>query len=188
MRLVIIVLVFLIGKVPSPPVETIEVQPYIGISEKYTKGVVEELLKVHPKVVVNKAIVLPRWCKVNGRYRSDSLLKHLESIVQKGHVIVGITISDITAPVRKVKDWGVFGYGRISGAAAVASSFRLNKSNKIEQLYKVVVHELGHTRGLRHCSDPICIMADAKGKNNLDKGEKFCTNCAKHLRLKGWKL
>jgi len=167
---------------------TIELQPYEGISEVYVQEVYKNLMKIYPNVVINKPIKLPKSGYVNGRYRSDTLLKYLRRSVTLGNKIIGITDKDITCPYHNVKDWGVFGYGDMPGTACVASPFRLNKSNKAEQLSKTVMHELGHTFGLTHCPTIGCIMSDAKGKNNIDNEKSFCKKCRDYLLPKNWTL
>lgn len=186
LTLVWILLVSNVQKVNQ--IKTIEVQPYVGMSDEYVKVVEKQLRAVYPKVIVNTPINYPVSAKVNGRYRSDSLLKYLRKHVTIGNKIIGLTDKDITCPHHNSKDWGVFGYGDMPGIACVASSFRLNKSNKAEQLSKTVIHELGHTFGLNHCPTTGCIMSDAKGKNNIDKEKSFCKKCRDYLLTKNWTL
>jgi archaemetzincin len=76
------------------------------------------------------------------------------------------------------------GLGYRPGNACVASSFRLNTKNKNEQFYKIAIHELGHTQGLKHCPDKTCFMRDAEGKNPTNEEKDFCQNCKKVLRSK----
>ena len=85
-------------------------------------------------------------------------------------------------------DFGVMGLGYRPGNACVASTFRLNAENKSEQFYKVAIHELGHTQGLKHCPDKTCFMRDAEGKNPTNEEKDFCQNCKKVLRSKHWKI
>jgi len=167
---------------------TVELQPYEGLSEVYVQEVYKNLIKMYPKVVINKPIKLPKSASVGGRYRSDTLLKYLRSSVMPGNKIIGLTDKDITCQHRGSNDWGVFGYGDMPGSACVASPYRLNKANKANQLYKTAVHELGHNFGLNHCPNAGCIMADAKGKNNIDNENSFCSKCSAHLTTRQWTL
>lgn len=54
-------------------------------------------------------------------------------------------------------------------------------------MYKVLVHEIGHTEGLDHCPEKTCLMRDAEGGNPLDEETDFCERCKAHLQRKGWK-
>ncbi|MBD8347687.1 matrixin family metalloprotease [Dysgonomonas sp. HGC4] len=64
------------------------------------------------------------------------------------------------------------------------------KSQQLKsQLFKVSIHELGHTMGLPHCDkDSVCYMRDAKGGNPIDELTDFCSSCKSYLRKKGWQL
>ena len=80
------------------------------------------------------------------------------------------------------------GLGYTPGQACVVSTYRLAASGRDSQLYKVAVHELGHTQGLQHCKDTTCFMRDAEGGNHLDAEKGFCPDCKRFLRNKGWRL
>lgn len=48
---------------------------------------------------------------------------------------------------------------------------------------KEAIHELGHTYGLAHCSDPRCVMAFSHSLAGADyKGREFCSNCQREMR------
>ncbi|MCD6084585.1 MAG: archaemetzincin family Zn-dependent metalloprotease [Desulfurococcales archaeon] len=56
----------------------------------------------------------------------------------------------------------------------------------IERLRKEVMHEIGHVLGLRHCSNPSCVMFFSNTIFDTDrKTWKYCSNCAKKLRSLG---
>ena len=44
---------------------------------------------------------------------------------------------------------------------------------------KVIVHELGHTFGLQHSANPVCVMTDYKGSmKGLDaSSDSLCKGC-----------
>ena len=51
-----------------------------------------------------------------------------------------------------------------------------------ERALKEVVHELGHTRGLAHCSDRRCVMCFSNTLGDTDrKGRDFCRKCCRSL-------
>ena len=57
------------------------------------------------------------------------------------------------------------------------NSTNVLKSNKKEQLVKLIKHELGHNFGLPHCPNKSCIMRDAEGGNHFDEMTGFCKKC-----------
>ena len=81
------------------------------------------------------------------------------------------------------KNWGIFGLAGVNKQTTIVSTYRM-KTNHVNRLTKVTVHELGHTLGLQHCHyDEKCVMSDAKGKgSNVDGTEiKLCSECKKHI-------
>lgn len=80
------------------------------------------------------------------------------------------------------------GLGYMPGNACVISTFRLKGNNQAEKLYKVAIHELGHTQGLPHCPDKSCFMRDAEGKDHLNEEVHFCPKCKAYLIKRGWNL
>ena len=48
----------------------------------------------------------------------------------------------------------------------------------LQRLEKEVVHELGHTFGLRHCVDYRCVMYSSPAVEDIDvKNATFCASC-----------
>jgi archaemetzincin len=122
------------------------------------------------------------------QYHSTAILKRLlEAGPPKGRVL-GITPHDLFVPVLTF----VFGEAQVSGRAAVVSTHRLTEEfyglpRKPEVLFdrlvKEAVHELGHTFGLRHCSDWRCVMTSSNGVERLDvKSADFCAECVRAVR------
>src|SRR5204862_4616162 len=102
------------------------------------------------------------------------------------HVTIYLTAKDISTSKDSIADWGVMGLVFCPGKACIASSFRLSRSEKLQQLFKVAIHELGHTQGLPHCEVPSCFMRDAEGHNPTNEEKDFCPKCKKYLEQKGW--
>lgn len=172
------------------PAVTIDVQPFNDISSNDVEYVFNELKKVYPNIILNKSIELPvsSYYKPRNRYRADSIIHFLSQQTIKNHVTVGLTSKDISTTKNEIKDFGVMGLGFKPGNACVASSFRLSKENKRDQLFKVTIHELGHTQGLAHCSEKTCFMRDAEGKNPTNEETVFCSTCKAILEKKGWQF
>ena len=80
---------------------------------------------------------------------------------------LGVTAYDLYVPVRTF----VLGEAQLCGNCAVVSAARLsdeyyglppNPTLLRERWLKEAAHELGHTFGLRHCSDWRCVMSNLR--------------------------
>ncbi|MBS7656441.1 archaemetzincin family Zn-dependent metalloprotease [Candidatus Bathyarchaeota archaeon] len=81
----------------------------------------------------------------------------------------------------------VFGEAQCPGKVAVISLYRLrpefygapkNEGLLIERAVKEAVHELGHTFGLRHCLNPLCVMHFSLHIGMTDRKQaEFCISC-----------
>lgn len=167
---------------------TIYVQPFTGLPKDQYEYVYTELQKVYPHVALKKSISLPAqaYVKERNRYRADTIIRWLRDQTPVNSVTIGLTGFDISTTKDNVKDWGVMGLGYRPGRACVASAFRLNKEQKLQQFFKVSIHELGHTQGLDHCEVKICFMRDAEGRNPTNEEVDFCESCKRILVKKGW--
>jgi archaemetzincin len=166
------------------------IQPFKDMNSETTKLVAAQITKIYPHVIVLEPIDLPKeaYYKERNRYRADSIIKSLSQNTEKGFVKIGLTTKDISTTKGSVKDFGVMGLGYQPGKSCVASNFRLNKDNKNEQFFKVAIHEIGHTQGLKHCPEKSCFMRDAEGKNPTDEETDFCNKCRNFLKTKNWKF
>ncbi len=169
---------------------TILVQPFKDMKSKDVELVVEEIRKIYPKIKVLEPIDFPdnSYYKPRNRYRADSIISFLGKNTQRGFVTIGLTTKDMSASRGSIKDFGIMGLGFRPGTACVASCFSLNRKNRNEQLFKVTIHELGHTQGLKHCREKTCFMRDAEGKNPTDEETDFCKKCKQILINKNWKF
>lgn len=165
---------------------TILIQPFEDIKPKQLSEISENIRKVYPNIKVLKPIKFPEnsYYQPRNRYRADSIIQFLKFRTPKNSVTIGLTNKDISATKGKIADFGIMGLGYRPGSACVASSFRLNSKNRNEQFYKIAIHELGHTQGLKHCPEKTCFMRDAEGENHTDEETDFCKNCKKVLQQK----
>ncbi|TYZ14482.1 Zn-dependent protease [Hymenobacter lutimineralis] len=165
-------------------------QPFRGFPSPLFDSVHRQIQRLYPLVVQRPAAALPRsaYYAPRHRYRADSLLHFLVGRHQPDTVVIGLTQQDISTTKNEVRDWGVMGLGYCPGRACVISSFRLKRRNLSTQFYKVVLHEIGHTQGLPHCTTRTCFMRDAEGGNPTDEETSFCRACTGHLQSRGWKL
>ncbi len=169
---------------------TIDIQPFSDAGDDQVNYVLMEIKKLYPKVELKKPIPIPAlaYYKARNRYRADSLVNYLNRQHTPGHVTMALTTKDISWTKGTISDYGIMGLGLCPGNACVASTYRLSKTNTLDQLYKIAIHELGHTQGLKHCPHKTCYMRDAEGKNHTNELSGFCSSCRKHLISKGWAL
>jgi archaemetzincin len=169
---------------------TVIIQPFGDFPESSARTVFEEIKKINPRTIIRPAIPLPAaaYYPARGRYRADSLISFLNRFGSDDSVVIGLTGRDISTTKNNKADWGVMGLAYRPGNACVVSYYRLSKENRSEQLFKIAVHELGHTQGLPHCAEGTCFMKDAEGGNPTDLLTGFCTDCKDFLKRKGWQL
>ena len=123
-----------------------------------------------------------------GQYNSRVLLKLLlEDRAPEPLKTVGVTTVDLFTPVLTY----VFGEAQLDGRAAVVSLHRLrpeayglprNEALVRSRLVTETVHELGHTLGLLHCHEPVCVMHPSTYVEEIDlKTHRFCAGCSRQL-------
>jgi archaemetzincin len=111
----------------------------------------------------------------------------LRDRVNGAEKVLGITGLDLFVPVLTF----VFGEAQLDGPTAVVSSCRLDNEfygmpadSEIlqERVEKEAIHELGHTFGLVHCPDGLCVMRSSTYVEELDlKDVSFCMDCRSKL-------
>ncbi len=167
----------------------IAIQPFDDFPHQRAEFIFNSIKNIYSNTVLLTSIALPSkaFYPSRNRYRADTIIDWLSERANTNQVITGLTTKDISSTKDNYIDWGVMGLGQCPGNSCVISSSRLkNLSN--EQLFKVVIHELGHTQGLEHCLVKSCFMRDAEGHNTTDEEIDFCPSCKKVLLSKGWKL
>jgi archaemetzincin len=124
-----------------------------------------------------------------GQYNSTELLAQLleETAGSDAHVL-GIAGVDLFIPILTY----VFGEAQLEGRAAVISTYRLdnalyglpaNPRLMLDRLAKEAIHELGHTRGLVHCNQAVCVMRSSTYVEDIDlKSAQFCASCGQRVR------
>ena len=165
----------------------IVIQPVGKGDELFDMDTYDKVRKVLPNVGLNQPTKIPKsaYVKDRGRYRADSIIHWLNTLAKPNEVYVGITMNDISTTKGSVQDWGVMGLGYCPGHACVVSSFRVKH---LDNYFKVVLHEIGHTMGLNHCPVKTCYMRDAEGHDSTGEETDFCPKCKSFLKTKGWKL
>lgn len=170
----------------------IVIQPFSGVSANKVVYVYEKLLEVYPNVTITSSVSLPNeaYYAPRNRYKAHLLRYWLnEQRTTRREIVVGITASDISSK-KDGKDWGIRGQAYLPGYACIVSTFRLSKKNADDQLFKLVLHELGHNFGLLHCPVTTCYMKPYgnRKKKAIDGEIGFCMFCKTILKKQGWKL
>jgi archaemetzincin len=122
------------------------------------------------------------------QYDANKLLKMITQRAPENAVkVMGLVRVDLYIPILTY----IFGQAKLNGYTGLASLYRLrNEHYGLEpdegllgdRFGKVVIHELGHTFGLIHCSNPVCIMRSSTYVEDLDqKNKQFCFRCRAEL-------
>ena len=124
------------------------------------------------------------------QYDGNKLLKEIDArFASDHHKTMGLFNVDLFIPILTF----IFGQAFLNGRSGIASAYRLHneryglKADKNilkDRLRKEVIHELGHTFGLYHCTNPICVMRSSTYVEDIDqKGWKFCAKCRRELEV-----
>lgn len=122
------------------------------------------------------------------QYQSVEVMKMLAQSAPHDAVrVLGITDADLAIPALSF----LFGQAQVNGPIALVSLCRLhqefyglpgNPDLLRERTVKEVLHELGHTFGLIHCSERACPMSLATHIEGVDaKSDRYCARCGLQL-------
>ena len=186
----------------------VHIQPFGNVDPDYLTFVKHSLQNDFSSVKILTKMNLPKkaFVPIRRRYDANKMLWFLEDLYikrkySKEIFLVGVTEAVLCQNRTNPKDWkGKNGFGtsdfRIMGlgyqpkSSNSISSKKVNinstyvlKSNKKEQLVKLIKHELGHNFGLPHCPNKSCLMRDAEGGNHFDEMTGFCTRCKSKFEL-----
>jgi len=162
------------------------------VDQNIIKILKEDLNKIFGKQVwVGKGMPTPHYAfnKKRNQYLSTMILNALMN--EKEYIpfekILGIVDHDLYVPELN------FVFGEASQRVAVISLTRLrqefynlpqDRSFFHKRALTEAVHELGHTYGLGHCGNPLCVMIFSNSLIDTDrKGSKFCPKCKSNLNL-----
>lgn len=172
---------------------SIGVIPVGEVAESFLSRLSEELenIFVKAKFELKEPLSLPKeaYNPLRGQYLSTKILNRLVEATNrlKADKVLGVTNVDLYVPRLNF----VFGEALCPGEAALISLFRLNPElygepnggKFLKRALKEAVHELGHTFGLRHCSNPKCVMFFSNSLLDTDrKGERFCLECERKFK------
>ena len=161
------------------------------IDPQVVERIQENLRMIFPKTtftLTTETFAMPEdtFDKARNQYRSDLILAKIRDYCQREKSldrILGIIDADIFTQQLNF----VFGEAMYPGKVALISLWRLRpefdgKPPKpelfIERATKEAVHELGHTMGLAHCSNPFCVMYFSNSIFDTDRKQSlFCSKC-----------
>jgi len=121
------------------------------------------------------------------QYHSTRILVALEENAQAVRTkrLLGVAAFDLFVPGMNF----VFGEARCPGRVAVISTYRLRAEDPDEsdlfegRVCKEAVHEIGHMLGLKHCSNPLCVMHFSERLADTDRKEdSFCSECEPKMK------
>lgn len=124
---------------------------------------------------------------------SHELMGRLQSCVPAdGWQLLSLVGFDLYLPMLSF----VFGHAQLDGPVAIVSLARLRQEfyglhpdgPLLERrLDTEVAHELGHTMGLHHCTEPGCCMTLSTSIEEVDaKSPEFCRSC--RVKLREWRI
>jgi archaemetzincin len=122
------------------------------------------------------------------QYNGNSLLKQVDSLVFPDSIkILGLFNVDLFIPILTF----IFGQAFLGGRSGIASFYRFSNERYgmleddqflVDRFRKEVIHELGHTFGLIHCHNPICVMRSSTYVEDIDQKEQhLCLQCRSEL-------
>ncbi|HZL08847.1 MAG TPA: archaemetzincin family Zn-dependent metalloprotease [Prolixibacteraceae bacterium] len=122
------------------------------------------------------------------QYNGNALLKQVDAIfVSDPSKTLGLFNVDLFIPILTF----IFGQAFLGGRTGIASLYRLSNERYgmirddrilLDRFRKEVIHELGHTFGLIHCSNPTCVMRSSTYVEDIDqKSQNICMSCRAEL-------
>jgi archaemetzincin len=164
----------------------------IGQTDAYAIARIQETLDTvfarARSILFAESIPVPKeaFSEARNQYRSDVILKTVHNCAEKEGAfdrVLGVT--DVDLFVSRLNF--VFGQAEYPGKSALISLWRLRPEFYgrtadmevfAERSAKEAVHELGHTLGLKHCSNPYCVMYFSKTIFDTDRKQTlFCNRC-----------
>lgn len=121
---------------------------------------------------------------LRNQYRVSKIFSYLKEICPDDSLkIIGVISEDIYEEGYNF----LFGSAELNGKYSIISIYRLYDENESlfkKRVVKEAIHELGHTFGLNHCDNKICVMNFSLSINDVDKKDKhFCKLCENKLRI-----
>lgn len=128
--------------------------------------------------------------KNRGQYNANQILRMIDELFGEDNAkTIGLFNIDLFIPIFTY----IFGQAHLGGKTAIVSKYRLSnerfgiKPDPVlhhQRFCKEIVHELGHTFGLKHCHTPTCVMRSATYTEDVDqKSNELCPKCRKDYEI-----
>ena len=125
------------------------------------------------------------------QYNGTKLLKVVDFTFSSDSIkTLGLFNVDLFIPILTY----IFGQAFLNGRTGIASLYRFSNERYgmktddkfiLDRLKKEVIHELGHTFGLIHCHNPVCVMRSSTYVEDIDqKNTNLCLKCRNELSSK----
>lgn len=153
------------------------VQPFGNVPTEVIDRLAADLSVFDLEIEIHNSASLPidSYDSKRGQYNAGDFLQACAE--EDSERVLGVTAVDLYAEPLNF----VFGQAEISGKTAVISIARLTHRDQAKfglRVAKEAIHELGHTFGLTHCTDPKCVMSFSNSLDDTDKkGKMFCDSC-----------
>jgi len=160
------------------------------VDSNILQNIGRQLSEIFPKTVcsiLDSEMPIPKDAHNSRRsqFHSSSILAKIHRYAEEvmADRVLGITDVDLYVPHLNF----VFGEAECPGKVALISLYRLKPKFYgqppddrvfVERSVKEAVHEIGHTLGLGHCGDPLCVMFFSNSVLDTDrKKSSFCERC-----------
>lgn len=128
--------------------------------------------------------------EIRRQYDGNKMLKEIDSMhFSTDAKKIGLYRVDLFIPILTY----IFGQAIYKGNSGIASLYRLKNEQYgmtqdedllFSRFRKVIIHELGHTFGLKHCYVPTCVMRSSTYVEDIDqKWHQLCSNCRDEIGL-----
>ncbi len=159
-----------------PAVIIMDIVPYDNITQDYLKDIKDSIL--HFVAARKLGILIERlpnenyhlsekyYYKPRKRYLAVKILEDMGKEYKNRDFqfsTIHLTDKDISMPLHGSSNYGIIGLASIKHRVAIVSTHRVPKAN----VWKAILHEFCHTRGMVHCNDDKCIMASGKGRGDF---------------------
>ena len=171
---------------------TVIIQPFDGFPEYLSESLYMQIREINPAAELKKSLPLPGGAYDDRyeSYRADLLLDNLKKGYDaKKYIVLGVTHADLIRLNEEGLEQSTMGLAAISGHVCVVSSYQLSKNVMDDQLFRLSMHEIGHTEGLQHCKRyRSCYMYRGLRRTNFWGKADFCPGCKLYMVLKGWEM
>ncbi len=125
------------------------------------------------------------------QYRSETVLEKLAEL--KDNIGADILLAIVSTDAYANNLNFVFGQALLGKGVAVVYTPRLmanaDYTTFLERLLKEALHELGHSLGLDHCINSLCVMHFSNTVTEVDrKTPRYCRRCSQALAARGVKV